>query len=169
MTKKEPTYIETVAPTPHWGDDTATMEGLIRARLAEAQRLFEWQDHRMHTSFKFVPGDESPDAQLANSRTLVSMFAFLSQAVEAHLLMKIQELSPDTADQFARDHIGYGESGDYYPEMLWDWLEARGIDPEKIRAEAKAEIAKETPAPELSEAEAIKVAAFGFDAPEAKL
>jgi hypothetical protein len=135
-------YIEEVAPTPHWGDDDATMEALIRARLAESQRIFERNHHDMTAAFKFEVGDKSPEAQLAKSRMMTSTFAFLSQVTEANLLMKIQELAPETADQFARDHIGYGESGDYYPEMLWDWLEARGIDPDRIRSEALAEIAE---------------------------
>jgi hypothetical protein len=140
-TEKKASYIEEVAPTPHWGDNDATMDALIRARLCESQRMYEWYHHRMRLTMKSQLGDKSPEHDHSMQSMMVSLLAFVSNAVEADLLMTIQSLVPD-ADKFARDFIGRGESGDYYPEMLWDWLEQRGIDPERVRSEALAEIAE---------------------------
>jgi hypothetical protein len=136
-------YIDTVAPTPHWGDENITMDALIKARLANAQRLFEFFHDRSSAAFRFEPGDKSQEALYARSRMMVSLLEHLLTSVEASLLMTIQELAPDIADEYATGHVGKGESGDYYPEMIWEWLEERGIDPELVRAEAKSEIAAE--------------------------
>ncbi|NQX36264.1 hypothetical protein [Herbiconiux sp. VKM Ac-2851] len=155
--EKPTSYTDEVAPMPHWGDKGITMDALIKAHLVEGQRLFGWQHERMTAAFDYPPGDKSWPARLAMARMLNSTLGFLMSCVEASLLMDVQKhLAPEQADEFAEAHVGQGESGDYYPEMLWDWLVERGIDPELINAQVADEIAER---PE-SDLDAERVAAF---------
>jgi hypothetical protein len=148
--EKPKTYTVMLAPMPHWGDKGITMDALIKAHLAEGQRLFGWQHERMNAAFAYAPGDKSWPARLASARMLNSTLGFLMSCVEASLLMEVQKhLTPEQANEFAAGHVSQGESGDYYPEMLWDWLVERGIDPELINAQVDDEIA-ERPEPDLN-------------------
>lgn len=134
----EQSYVEQVAPMPEWGDDTATMDALVRAYWAEAQRAYTRSDHYFKIYAKFEPGSEEGRAPLRDY--LVHLHAFIGASEAADLLATIGELAPEKADEFARGFISKSQSGDYYPETTWDELERRGIDPERIRAEQKAEL-----------------------------
>jgi hypothetical protein len=72
---------------------------------------------------------------------MMHSISFVSQAMVADLFTTIQGVEDADADLIATLFVAHSESGDYYPEMIWDWMTARGIDPEQIRAETEAEIA----------------------------
>ncbi|TFD27491.1 hypothetical protein E3T49_13185 [Cryobacterium cryoconiti] len=134
-------YAETVAPCPHWGDENITADQVIRAALVNAQEQFE----RMHASMRADMTMERGTAayESALRQTLVYTTNFITHSIVADLFNTIQRLALDEADAIASTFVARSESGDYYPEAIWDWMTASGIDPERIRTETIAAIAAE--------------------------
>jgi hypothetical protein len=141
-TDNKPTsYIDTIAPAPHWGDDGITADQVIRSALVAAQHQLEWMHESMRSDMKLERGTDAHKA--ATRKTMMHSISFVSQAMVADLFTTIQGIEGADADLIATLFVAHSESGDYYPDMIWDWMTARGIDPEQIRAETEAEIAAE--------------------------
>ena len=64
-------------------------------------------------------------------------YAFLMHATLAHVLIRLEENHPNLAAGLAAEVQDFLDAGDAYPEWVWDWAEKRGLDPEKIRADAR--------------------------------
>lgn len=67
------------------------------------------------------------------------LFAFLMHATLAHVLIRIEENHPNLAAGLAAEVKDYLDAGDTYPELIWDWATARGLDPEQIRAKERTQ------------------------------
>jgi len=88
---------------------------------------------------------------------------FLFSSVTAHMLIRIKDLSPNFAAGLAREVQDWLDAGDAYPEWVWDWASAAGIDPDKTIAKARAEVADWLGQPSPAERErALKARAFGL-------
>lgn len=74
-------------------------------------------------------------------------YAFLMHAVTAHLLIRIHETSPNLAAGLAREVEDYLDAGDAYPEWVWEWATARGINTEETIETARAKHAAWLAAP----------------------
>lgn len=124
-------YADEVAPMPERADDT-TMDGLIRAYLANAEQGLAASSLLIRRAF----GEGSSEAD--NLRYMLNLHTWLWQAEVADLLMRLQQIAPpEDADGIAVTFVANSQAGDYYPEMLWEWLDERGIDPERLRAEGE--------------------------------
>jgi hypothetical protein len=64
-------------------------------------------------------------------------YAFLMHATLAHMLIRVEESHPNLAAGLAAEVKGFLDAGDAYPEWVWERAQARGIDPEQIRADAR--------------------------------
>lgn len=136
-------YADEVAPMPERAEDT-TMDGLIRAYLANAERGLGASPTLLRPAF--TEGASEAD----NLRYMLNLHTWLWQAEVADLLMRLQQIAPpEDVDGIAATFVDQSQAGDYYPEMLWEWLTERGIDPERLRAEGE-QIARDT----LKQAEA---------------
>lgn len=124
-------YAEEVARMPEWGDKDITMEALVRSHLANAQEGYGRASALMKRAF-------------ADDRTEADLLAYVLHlrtwlAEVASLLMRLQAIAPpEDHDGIAEKFVSEGQSGDYYPEMLWEWLEERGIDPQRLYDEGEA-------------------------------
>lgn len=126
-------YAEEVAPEPTWGDEGITIEACIRSNLAHAQEGMG----RAHALMRRAFASDRTEAELL--AYVLALHTWLWQADSAALLMRIQRLAPtEEADAIAAEWIGQAQSGDYYPEMLWDWCTERGIDPKRLSDEGAA-------------------------------
>lgn len=68
------------------------------------------------------------------------LFASLLDSVIVDLLQQIQGVNRAWADKAAASLDDALEGGDYYPEMIWEWANERGLDPDAITEAAKARI-----------------------------
>ncbi|ANJ26790.1 hypothetical protein [Agromyces aureus] len=64
-------------------------------------------------------------------------YTFLMHASLAHVLIRLEENHPNLAAGIAAEVKDWLEAGDAYPELIWEWATKRGLDPEKIRADAR--------------------------------
>ncbi|WP_104137278.1 hypothetical protein [Cryobacterium sp. Y62] len=148
---KPKSYADTIAPAPHWGDDGITADQVIRSALVSSQHQLEWMHESMHVDMKLERGTDAYKAAVA--KTMIHTMNFITQSIVADLFSTIQRVAPDEADAIASNFVDHSESGDYYPEVIWDWMTARGIDPEQIRTETAEEIAaSKTTEPNTAEA-----------------
>lgn len=136
---KPKSYIETIAPVPEWGDEGITADQVIRSALVSAQHQLEWMRESMRVDMHLERGTDAHKA--AARQTMLHTTNFVTHSIVADLFSTIQRVAPDEADGIAGLFVAQSESGDYYPEIIWDWMTARGIDPERIRTETAAEIA----------------------------
>lgn len=126
-------YAEEIAPMPQWGDKNITMEALVRSYLANAQEGYG----RAHALMNRAFADGHSDADML--AYVLHLHTWLWQAEVASLLMRLQAVTPaEDHDGIAETYISESQSGDYYPEMLWEWLEQRGIDPQRLYDEGQA-------------------------------
>lgn len=65
------------------------------------------------------------------------LHAFLFSATLAHVLIRLEENHPKLAAGIAAEVKDWLDAGDAYPEWVWQWAEERGLDPEKVRADAR--------------------------------
>ncbi|MEA9983680.1 hypothetical protein [Subtercola sp. RTI3] len=79
------------------------------------------------------------DAQAIYADYFRDLHAFLWHATTAHFLIRMQENVPRVAEAIAAEVKSWLEYGDLYQEWIWDWARERGMDPEKIRSEARME------------------------------
>lgn len=63
--------------------------------------------------------------------------AFLMHACLAHVLIRLEETSPNLAAGLADEVRGYLDDGGLYGELVWQWAEERGLVPEDIRTDAR--------------------------------
>jgi hypothetical protein len=54
--------------------------------------------------------------------------AFTFRATTVHVLRRLREIDPTAADEIAAEVWAFMESGDAYPEWIWEWAEQEGID-----------------------------------------
>jgi hypothetical protein len=118
-----------------------TCDLIIERELKDAFTQWELWTHYADEHRKFERGDKSDAAQAALYRHLMHLQAYMGSAVTVDLLRTIQGMAPGLADDIARQFDWTHESGES-GELLWDWAKERGIDPETIIEEAKAEIIK---------------------------
>ncbi|MFS0715494.1 hypothetical protein [Arthrobacter phoenicis] len=114
-----------------------TADILIRRSLEEGVAQLEY----FTTALSDRPGDEDEAAKERRIlRGNMHCFAYLLDAVIADVLIEVQGYNRAWADTMADALEDKLEGGDYYPEVLWQWAIERGLDPEKIAAEAKTRI-----------------------------
>lgn len=114
------------------------------------QRSIEEGISQMEYSTRTLMNDSDDEDESAKERRLLKSnmhyFSYLLDSVIADMLMQIQGVNRTWADNAAAGLDNKLDSGDYYPEMLWEWATDRGLDPEAITEKARAIIAeKETP------------------------
>lgn len=66
------------------------------------------------------------------------LHALFYNACLAHVLIRVEENHPNLAAGLAAEVKDWLEAGDAYPEWIWEWATNRGLDPEKIIADARA-------------------------------
>lgn len=126
-------YAEEVAKMPEYGDDI-TMDNLIRAYLVNAEKGMGATSAFLRPAF----ADGRTDADLL--RYVMHLHTWLWQAEVADLLMRIQAIAPAVdIDGIAATFVETSQSGDYYPEMLWEWLTEREIDASRLFDEGRRE------------------------------
>ncbi len=76
------------------------------------------------------------DLEAAYTGWFRDTYGFLLNAVTA-----LQENVPRIAEAIASEVNDYLESGDAYPEWIWEWAAERGIDTEALRDEERARYA----------------------------
>jgi hypothetical protein len=118
-----------------------TCDLIIERELKDAFTQWEFWTHYADEHRKFGLHDKSDAATAALYRYLMHLQAYIGSAVTVDLLRTIQGMAPGLADDIARQFDWTHESGES-GELLWDWAKERGIDPETIIDEAKAEITK---------------------------
>lgn len=118
-----------------------TCDLIIERELKDAFTQWEFWRHYSDEHWKFERGDKSDAAMAAQYRSLMHLQAYIGSAITVDLLRTIQGMAPGLADDIARQFNWTHESGES-GELLWDWAIERGIDPETISEEAKAEIIK---------------------------
>ncbi len=65
------------------------------------------------------------------------MHALFYNATLAHVLIRLEANHPNLAAGLAAEVRSYLDDGGLYGELVWDWAEKRGLDPEKIIADAR--------------------------------
>jgi hypothetical protein len=123
-------------PTP-----VLTCDLIIERELKDAFTQWEYWNHHSKEHWKFERGDKSDAAMVEQYKSLMHLQAYIASAITIDLLRTIQGMAPGLADDIARQFDWTHESGES-GELLWDWAKERGIDPETIIDEAKAEIIK---------------------------
>jgi hypothetical protein len=63
--------------------------------------------------------------------------SFLWHSTLAHVLIRVKENAPRIAEAIVSEVKDYLDSGDAYPEWIWDWAVAAGLDPDAVTAEAR--------------------------------
>lgn len=132
-------YANTVAPPVSWGDEDATAEQVIRVALVGAHAKYVTSEHVFDN--RVLTAQSGGELQAALQQYTNAISAHLLDAVAADLLLVIGQLAPDKVDEIARGVVAKIQSGDFYPEQVWEWLTERGIDPDRIRTETVAAIA----------------------------
>jgi len=67
---------------------------------------------------------------------LRDLYSFLWHSSLAHVLIRVEESSPNLAAGIAHEVQQWLDAGDAYPEWVYDWAKSRGLDPETIVREA---------------------------------
>ena len=118
-----------------------TCDLIIERELKDAFTQWEFWTHYARVAWAFDRGDKSDAAMAAMYRYLMHMNAYIGSATTIDLLRTIQGMAPGLADDIARQFDWTHESGES-SELLWDWAKERGLDPDALIEEAKAEIIK---------------------------
>lgn len=119
-----------------------TCDLIIERELKDAFTQWEfWTHYSSQHRKKFEVGDKSDASMAGLYRYLMHLQAYIGAAVTVDLLRTIQGMAPGLSDDIARQFDWTHESGES-GELLWDWAKERGIEPEAIIDEAKAEIIK---------------------------
>lgn len=122
-----------------WPEPVITADMLIERNIKEALT----QETYFLQSISDRKPDESGDARkLRITQANMHCFSFLLDAVIIDVLIEVQGYNRPWADAMAAAIDSKLEWGEYYPEMLWQWATERGLDPDQIIEEAKAEFAK---------------------------
>jgi hypothetical protein len=64
-------------------------------------------------------------------------YAFLMHSALAHVFIRLEENHPNLAAGLAAEVKDWIESGDAYPEWIWEWASERGLDPDEVIASAR--------------------------------
>ena len=109
------------------------------------------RDH-LHDGLIYVDRMELPpwDAAYATNAELeaghaqfyAAMNGFHLHAVIAHVLIRLRERDATLAETLAAELKSYLDAGDAYPEWVWDWAEAAGLEPEKVQSDSRAKHAQ---------------------------
>lgn len=98
------------------------------------------------------------------------LYSFLFHAAIAHILIRVQDSYPAFAAGIAAEVADFIEDGGAYDEWVWEWADKRGLDPDRLIAEAKAHreewvtkphVKRTIPAPATITPEAASAAAQG--------
>jgi hypothetical protein len=77
------------------------------------------------------------DSEAAHAEYYRDMHEYLWSATIAHVLIRVKENAPRIAEAIAAEVGEYLDAGDTYPEWIWQWATEVGLDPEKIKADAR--------------------------------
>lgn len=115
-----------------------TAKDFIADLLRDAISAEQLTHHRL-------PPREDVEAAVTNAEieTLYLPFfrwvdAFTFRATTAHALRRLREIDPGAADELAAEMRSFMESGDAYPEWIWEWAEQEGVDAQAFADEERA-------------------------------
>ena len=129
--------IETpVLPGIEWPEPVLTADLIIKDYLADTLTATKFFEEATHLGMNFDVKDSAPEAQVARWRRNAYLYNMVGTQGTVALLVIIQELAPGVADKLLREWWERMESGDTISEFVWEWATKRGMDPEKIQAEA---------------------------------
>jgi hypothetical protein len=108
-----------------WPTDETGMSVDLMLRIvgADTQRLYLEKWRLVDTDEEFM---RSP-LYHAMTQALIGAVGLM------HCLRMLREADPERADRFAREYWGMCDSGDSFGEMLWEFTEEAGLDPELIK------------------------------------
>lgn len=119
-----------------------TCDLIIERELKDAFTQWEfWTHYSFEHRKNFELGDKSDASMAGQYRYLMHLQAYIGAAAIVDLLRTIQAMAPGLADDIARQFDWKHESGES-GELLWEWAKERGLDPDALIEEAKAEITK---------------------------
>ncbi|UYL86638.1 hypothetical protein SEA_RADFAD_83 [Arthrobacter phage RadFad] len=118
-----------------WPEPVMTADILIARNLEGALTQYEY----FACNFR-VKDDEGPERDMRIAKGNMHLFSFLLDAALTDLLIEIQGYSRSWADRIASELDDKFDS-EYYGEMIWQWAEERGLDPDAIIETAKANFA----------------------------
>ncbi|SDW33811.1 hypothetical protein SAMN04487912_102381 [Arthrobacter sp. cf158] len=122
-----------------WPEPVVTADMIIERNIKEALT----QETYFHLNLADGKAGESDDArELRLVRANMHCFAFLLDAVIVDVLTEVQGYNRAWADSMAAAIDRKLEWGEHYPEMLWQWANDRGLDPEQLGQQAKEKFAE---------------------------
>ncbi|WNM64570.1 hypothetical protein SEA_MIDNIGHTRAIN_83 [Arthrobacter phage MidnightRain] len=141
MSTAEPIEGQETLPA-EFPEPVLTCDLIIKREIKDAFTQWElWTHYASEHRKKFELGDKSDASMAAMYRYLMHLNAYIGSAVTVDLLRTIEGMAPGLADDIARQFDWAHESGES-GELLWDWATERGLDPDALTEEAKAEITK---------------------------
>lgn len=133
--------------------EDATADALIvhGARLALA-----WEAETRPLSRRaFKMAKDDPERPEALRRYVDATAAMIAEAQVTAALVAIQEVSREQADEVARRLWHYTDDGGLLSELMFDYLDARGISSETVweaaQQDAASHVPNETPPAEVAE------------------
>ncbi|WP_353809140.1 hypothetical protein [Agromyces sp. SYSU T00194] len=107
-------------------DEDATADAMI---LHGARLTIAWQaeTHQLMTR-AFAVDRESAEYKPAMRRYVDAVQAMLAEAQVVVALVQVQRRSPELADEIARELYSMTEDGGVVGELMWEYLDARGVD-----------------------------------------
>ncbi|WP_284763411.1 hypothetical protein [Arthrobacter sp. efr-133-R2A-63] len=122
-----------------WPEPVVTADMIIERNIKEALI----QETYFHQSLSDRKPDETDEARkLRLVQANMHCFSFLLDAVIVDVLIEVQGYNRLWADTMAAAIDSRLEWGEHYPEMLWQWANERGLDPDQIIEKAKADFAE---------------------------
>lgn len=123
-------------------EQDATADALVKHGAMVAMVMSRENHDRMRAAYKYSKDD--PERAGALREWVQGLAGEIAEAQVAVLLNTIQTDAPDRADELARMLWRYTEDGGLLYELMFDLLDARGIDAEGLRREIDAEADAET-------------------------
>jgi hypothetical protein len=129
-------YGQAIAPSPGPHDDEGTQEGdysdaVIRNRLVVAH-----ENYTRYSELKRSPGS-------TGNRVQVAELSYLLPAIEADLLLLVQDFDLELADRIARATVANRHLPGHYNNQSFSWLIEHGIDPDRLMERARELFAAE--------------------------
>jgi hypothetical protein len=137
-------------------DTEPTLDG-IEVEPSKAAVFDEFVKSQLKSGLIAFDRMEMPrfDAEYASNAEHAAAYApyhaavnsFLWHSTLAHVLIRVKENAPRIAEAIVSEVKDYLDAGDAYPEWIWDWAVAAGLDPETIKTEAREKYAAWLAAP----------------------
>lgn len=125
---------------PGFEDDTPPAGPFIKTLIEQAFTAFEASD---------LPSVEARDACKTKGEVAAlyapyfsHLYAALWSASLAHALILVRESSPNLAAAIAHQVKDALDDGGLYLELIWDWADAEGMEPQVLSDQAKAAVAQ---------------------------